>query len=336
MPTIVRPQSGSVAPTAAPRDAATTDEAVVESDIRGLITRVNSAICHLTGYEQTDLVGTAAISLVAPEWTEFVLHQQERMVESLEEVTHYQCVLLSKHGARVQVSATSTLLRDNGEVIGGRIELCPNREHSAVERRLEESEERFRGAFEGAAIGMAMVSTDGRWLKVNRALCQLLGYSKDELLERTFQNLTHPEDLERDLASLRDVLQGNISWYHMEKRYIRKDGQIMWGLLAVSPVHGADGEPAYLVKQIHDISAAKQLELSATASLKGTTPKLSRRETQVLALLADGYLTAETAQELGIGEETVQTLVKRAMKKLSARNRTQAVASALRLRLLDA
>jgi DNA-binding CsgD family transcriptional regulator len=124
----------------------------------------------------------------------------------------------------------------------------------------------------------------------------------------------------------------------MEKRYIRKDGRLLWGLLAVSLVRDSDGRPAYFVSQIEDITDRKQAELAA-ASIRqacgGTVPSLSPRETEVLGLLADGMLTSEAAAQLGIGEETVQTLVRRAMRKLGARNRTQAVANALRLRLLD-
>ncbi len=233
---------------------------------------------------------------------------------------------------------TSTLIRNSGEVTGIRATLRDTRKTSATERRLQESEERFRGAFDGAAIGMAMVAPDGRWLRVNDALTQLLGFSQEELLDLTFQDLTHPDDLERDLEAVRDVLAGHISWYHMEKRYIRKDGTLLWGLLAVSLVRSTDGEPAYFVSQISDITAAKSAEitrLSALAALPDGARAPSARELQVLQLLANGRRTSEAAETLNICEETVQTFIKRAMKKLAARNRTHAVARALELGLLE-
>jgi two-component system sensor histidine kinase UhpB len=315
-----------------------TDEldAVIVTDASGVITEVNGAACRLTGHPRSALVGMRAQLLVAPEWTDFVLHQRQQKIEAIRKVTRYECVLMSAEGLRVAVEVTSTLIRRDDEVEGLHLILRDARGPVAVERRLRESDERFRGAFEGAAIGMAMVAPDGRWLKVNDALSHLLGYSKGELLELTFQDVTHPEDLERDLDSVRAVLDGEVSWYHMEKRYIRKDGCVIWAMLAVSLVRGAAGEPAYFISQINDISAAKRAELTAREIRTGLGDNghLSPRETQVLQLLANGYLTAGAAIALGIADETVQTLVKRAMTKLNARNRTQAVASALRLGLL--
>jgi DNA-binding CsgD family transcriptional regulator len=124
----------------------------------------------------------------------------------------------------------------------------------------------------------------------------------------------------------------------MEKRYIRKDGTLIWGLLAVSLVRGRDGEPAYFISQISDITAAKDAaaaKCAATAELPEEHRKPSPREAQVLSLLAAGHITTEVAQRLAISEETVQTLVKRAIKKLGAKNRTHAVVRAMKLGWLD-
>jgi PAS domain S-box-containing protein len=116
-----------------------------------------------------------------------------------------------------------------------------------TEEALRQSEERFRGAFDYTAIGMAMVGLDGRWLGVNRSLCEIVGYSEEELLGLTFQDITHPDDLDADLAHARAMMDGTIRYYHMEKRYLRKDGQIVFILLSVSLVHDADGNPLYFV-----------------------------------------------------------------------------------------
>ena len=321
-----------------PGSSSVDEDAVLIGDTAGVITEVNAAFCGLTGYRRSELIGRDGTFLLAPEWIEFSARQRQRKIETLQETTRYDCVLLSKNGGRIPVVLTSTLIRTSGEITGLRATLRDTRKTSATERRLQESEERFRGAFDGAAIGMAMVAPDGRWLRVNDALTRLLGFSRDELLDLTFQDLTHPDDLERDLEAVRDVLAGQISWYHMEKRYIRKDGTHLWGQLAVSLVRGSDGEPAYFVSQISDISAAKRAEatrLSTLGELPDGTRNLSPRELQVLHLLAAGQLTSEAAETLNISEETVQTLVRRAMKKLGARNRTHAVAKAIALALLD-
>jgi PAS domain S-box-containing protein len=129
-----------------------------------------------------------------------------------------------------------------------------------MESELRESEERFRGAFEFAAIGMALVAPDGRWLRVNRSLCRMVGYSAADLLASNFQSITVEEDLHTDIDQMRQMLAGHLSNYDMEKRYIHKDGHTVWALLSVSLVRGAGGEALYFVSQIQDISERKRLE----------------------------------------------------------------------------
>src|SRR5882672_1687736 len=129
-----------------------------------------------------------------------------------------------------------------------------------VETALRESEQRFRGAFEFAAIGMALVGPDGRWIRVNRALSGIVGYTAEELLATTFQAITHPDDLGTDLEYVREMLAGSRTHFDMEKRYFHKDGHIVWVLLSVSLVRDDAGTPLYFVSQIQDITARKQAE----------------------------------------------------------------------------
>lgn len=130
-----------------------------------------------------------------------------------------------------------------------------------AEATLNASEERFRATFEQAAVGIAHVAPDGTWLRVNRRLCDLLGYTYEELLETTFQQITHPDDLNADLEQLNQVLEGGgFDAYAMEKRYFRKDGSIVWVNLTVSLVRGPDGRPAYFISIVEDISARKAME----------------------------------------------------------------------------
>ena len=140
------------------------------------------------------------------------------------------------------------------------------REVFAAERRhaeaLREAEERFRGAFEHAAIGMALVALDGRWLRVNQAVCEIAGYTEQELLERRFQDLTHPDDLAADLERVGQMLRGEISSYQLDERYVHRDGHVVWITLSVSLVHDAAGEPLYFVSQIQDITERKRSQIA--------------------------------------------------------------------------
>src|SRR6266403_2143799 len=129
----------------------------------------------------------------------------------------------------------------------------------------------FQSAFEFATIGMALVSPEGKWLRVNRSVCKITGYSEAELLERTFQDITHPDDLELDLENVRKMLAGEIETYQMEKRYYRKDGTIVWVLLSVSLVRTKSGEPLIFIGQIQDVTRQKLSEeqlAKATAQIK--------------------------------------------------------------------
>ena len=141
---------------------------------------------------------------------------------------------------------------------------------TASEESVRESQARFRAAFDNAAVGMALVGLDGRWLLVNRALCAIVGYRESELLATTFQAITHREDLDADLAYVDRMLLGEIDHYEMEKRYIHKQGQIVWILLNVSMVRDANQEPQYFVSEIIDITerrrAHRQLERARDAA----------------------------------------------------------------------
>jgi PAS domain S-box-containing protein len=134
-------------------------------------------------------------------------------------------------------------------------------ERHRAANRLRESEERFRAAFSHPAIGIALVSLEGHWLQVNPALCRILGYSEAELLATTFQALTHPEDLAANRINLQRALAGEISHYEMDKRYIHKDGRIVWTVLSVALVRNASNEPLYFVSQLQDVTERRQAQI---------------------------------------------------------------------------
>ncbi|MDQ3632981.1 MAG: EAL domain-containing protein [Acidobacteriota bacterium] len=126
---------------------------------------------------------------------------------------------------------------------------------------LRESEERFRSAFDYAPIGIALVSSNGIWLKVNRAMCQILGYDKDEFLERDFQSMLLAEDLGVTLVKIHELLTGKIQTCQLEQRYVHKGGNIVWASWSVSPVTTADSKQPNLIFQIQDITDKKLAEV---------------------------------------------------------------------------
>ena len=137
------------------------------------------------------------------------------------------------------------------------------REREGFLTALTESEERFRATFEQAAVGIAHVAPDGRWLRVNSKFCDIVGYSPDELLKRSFQDITHQDDLDADLAYLRQMIAAERAQYSVEKRYIRKDGTTIWVNLTVSLTRDRSGAPDYFISVVEEITERKKTEAYA-------------------------------------------------------------------------
>jgi len=174
---------------------------------------------------------------------------------------------IHKNGSFIWVLCSGRIVEWNGDtplrMAGCHIDI--DRQKKA-QQELQISEERFRGAFEYSAIGMALVSPEGRWLKVNKKICQMLGYTSEELFELTFQDITHPDDLESDLTLLQQLVSKEIENYQMEKRYFHKSGEVIWALLSVSLVKNEDGEPLHFVSQVEDITQRKNAESEVVKS----------------------------------------------------------------------
>ncbi len=166
----------------------------------------------------------------------------------------------------------------------------------ATNRSLVQSEERFRLAMENAPIGEALVGLDGRWLKVNAALCDLLGYSKTDLLATDFQTITHPEDLDGDMALVGKVLAGEIASYALEKRYVHKDGRLIWGMLSVSLARTADGTPDHFISQIQDITERREMDRIKSEFITTVSHELRTPLTSIRGSL--DFLTSEEAERL--------------------------------------
>jgi PAS domain S-box-containing protein/putative nucleotidyltransferase with HDIG domain len=191
-------------------------------------------------------------------------------------------------------------------------------ERKRAEEALRESEERFSSAFEFAPIGMTLSSLEGKWLKVNRVLCELLGYAENELLEKNYQEFTHPDDLSSNLDYTRHMLNGEIETYQMEKRYIHKQGHLVWALLNVSLVRDEQGNPLYFITHIQDITDRNQRESEREAVITVSSAlRVAATRSEMLPVLLDQLLalfnadgamlsmhdlaTGETITELGRG-----------------------------------
>lgn len=162
-----------------------------------------------------------------------------------------------------------------------------------AEEALRLSETRFRNAFEHFGVGACIVGLDLRFVQVNRALCGMLGYTEEELLSKSFPDVTHPEDLDRSGAAARSLLSGEVNHLRFEKRYLRKDGSTVWGIVTTSILRDVDGRPIHFVTGVQDITEMKRAE----AALRDAHDDLERRVDERTTLLSEEIAQRRRAEE---------------------------------------
>ena len=159
-----------------------------------------------------------------------------------------------------------------------------------IEEALRASEERFRGTFENAAVGIAHRDATGRFLRVNEKFCAIVGYSREELLQKTIRDITHPDDLAASIDALTALWEGESPTLGLEKRYVRKDGSLVWGELFASLQRDAAGKPAYDIAIVNDISERKKLEEELRDSEERRRLILDNAHDAFVAMSADGLI----------------------------------------------
>lgn len=162
--------------------------------------------------------------------------------------------------------------------------------HERLQRVLRSSEARFKATFEQAAVGIALVAPDGRWLQVNQRLCDIVGYSRAELMGMTFQDITHSDDLGADLDQVRRMLAGEIDHYSMEKRYLRKEGSEIWVNLTVALTWKPDASPDFFISVVEDIQERKAAELALRRERDLGQKYLDTAQTIMVALDREGRI----------------------------------------------
>lgn len=231
-----------------------------------------------------EFTGRAMEEVLPPEMTRLFRAAFERAAETHDVVeVDY---LLPVNGDQRHFEAR-LVRRDDGAMV---VVVRNVTERHRAASKLRDSEQQFRVAFTHSAIGMALVSLDGHFLQVNGTLCRILGYSETELLSTKFQSLTVPEDLAPDLAHVRKAIAGEISHFEIEKRYLHKDGRVVWALLTAALVRDTSDKPLYFVSQVHDISERRQAQIEIERA------RLELAHMSRVSLV--GQLTASLAHEL--------------------------------------
>lgn len=234
----------------------------------GKLWLINQEWQRIFALSEEEVIGKTDRELFPPKIADAFEANDRIVMETKTPLTTEEEVYHADGQLHTYLSLKFPLFDDNQQVVSivGVATNITEKKQAKIE--LQISETRFRNTFEQAAVGIAHVALDGKWLRVNHKLCQIVGYTKEELLQKTFQDITYPDDLELDLEYIRQMLAGEIETYSLEKRYIRKDLSLVWINLTVSLVRDSNREPNYFIAVIEDISERKQLELSLHKSLR--------------------------------------------------------------------
>jgi len=240
--------------------------------------RVNRRLCEILGYPEQELLRLTGRDMSHPDDLDVINSQRPRLYAGEIDAVRVEKRYLRKDRSVVWVAFTMTVERDAAGKplyeIGVYHDITAQRD---AEEKLRESEERYRQTFELAASGIAHVGLDGRFLRVNRSLCEILGYTEAELVGRSVKEVSHPEDKDVTDRERARVHEGEIDSVRFEKRYLRKDGSTVWVELAVALARDPHGHPQYEIAIFDDISERKRAE----EALKAAHEELKRSNAEL-------------------------------------------------------
>ena len=240
------------------------NDAIISVDSTQRIILFNQGAVKIFGYKLEEVLGQP-LNLLLPEQFRDIHHQHlEKFAKSsgkARKMGEKDGIFGRRQDGTMFPAEASVSRLSMGDETVFTVILRDISDHKQIETALQNSEEQFRHAFEDASIGMAIVSMDGYLTKVNSAFCQIIGYSPEEFLGLTFKSITHPDDLELDIKNVDQLVTGEIPTYSQrEKRYIHKQGHIIWGLLNASLIKDQEGNPLNFIAHIQDITARKEAQ----------------------------------------------------------------------------
>jgi PAS domain S-box-containing protein len=291
----------------------TSPDAVMMLDLEGHITFVSKRALELYGSEHAEeLLGRNPLEFFAPEDQEkFLANLQRTLDEGIARDVEY--TFMRRDGSRLAGEGSAAVIRDiSGKTTGLVATVRDITGRKQAEEALRASEERFRSYFEQGLIGMAVSLPDRRWIQVNDRYCDMLGYSREELLGMKWSDLTHPDDLERNLIPLNRALAGESEHHTLEKRFIRKDGSIMYATVFARCFRRQDGSVDHFLSLVEDITERKRSQEALAESEKKYRLLIETTGTGYVILDGQGRIIDANAEYLRIsGHRTLEEILGR-------------------------
>ncbi len=240
-------------------------DAVIATDSQGRVEILNPVAEALTGWSEAEARGRPleeVFHIINEDTKGKVENPVTRVLrEGIVVGLANHTLLVARDGSEWPIADSGAPIRDDkGNTTGVVLVFRDRSAERAAQESLRASEERFRITFEQAGVGISHLALDGRWLRVNEKFCDILGYSREELLTKNFQELTTPEDLDISMTYFRALLDGSMKSYSLEKRYVRRDQSTVWIDLTVTLIRKPSGEPDYIVTVANDITDRKKAE----------------------------------------------------------------------------
>ena len=238
------------------------EDGYFEVDTAGNFTFFNDSVCRMLGYSRTELIGMNNRQYTDEQNGKKLYREFNKIFRTGEPSKGFDHEIIRKDGTKLSIESTAFLIKNiYGRPVGFRGIMRNITDRRRAEEALQKSKERFHAIFKQTAVGVAEIEmVTGRFLTVNRRLCELVGRSEEELLATTFQAITHPDDLHVHEGKTALLLAGKIEHYTLEKRYISKDGATVWVNLRVSPIRKPGEEPGRNIVVVEDITERKRIE----------------------------------------------------------------------------
>ena len=286
---------------------------IVETSVEGIwiinaiseTTYVNEKMAEMLGYNREEMIGRFIWDFAYEEDKSIFQVKLANRKQGIDEV--YELKLLRKDGSPLCVSVSAKGFFDDAGKFEGSVGMFTDITNSKqIEQELRESEERFRSAFVDSAVAMALVGPDASLLKVNDAFCRLLGFEKFEMESLTFLDFTYPDDIKPSILAHKAVINSEKPFLWIEKRYIRKDGRVIWCEVSSSPVFDSKGCPIYTVAHVQDITERKKARDSLEVKVRERTAELEEAY-NLLKESEKGLAEAQKIAHIGSWEWDVET-----------------------------